>query len=58
MTVAEYLAYQCDKHVLVVLTDMTSYVESVKEISAAIGFGRLKNSELSMIVDSKKCLPD
>jgi hypothetical protein len=26
LTTAEFLAYQCNKHVLVILTDMTSYV--------------------------------
>ncbi|CAF4599012.1 unnamed protein product, partial [Rotaria magnacalcarata] len=25
LTTAEFLAYQCDKHVLVILTDMSSY---------------------------------
>lgn len=32
---AEYLAYQCGKHVLVILTDMSSYAEALREISAA-----------------------
>ena len=32
---AEYLAYQCEKHVLVILTDMSSYAEALREISAA-----------------------
>ena len=35
MTTAEYLAYQCDKHVLVILTDMSSYAEALREVSAA-----------------------
>jgi len=29
------LAYQCEKHVLVILTDMSSYAEALREISAA-----------------------
>jgi len=29
------LAYQCEKHVLVILTDMTSYAEALREVSAA-----------------------
>jgi len=35
LTVAEYLAYQCDKHVLVILTDMSSYADALREVSAA-----------------------
>merc|ERR1712227_414829 len=35
LTAAEYLAYQCEKHVLVILTDMSSYAEALREISAA-----------------------
>ncbi|CAH8513663.1 unnamed protein product [Schistosoma mattheei] len=32
LTTAEYLAYQCEKHVLVILTDMSSYAEALREI--------------------------
>jgi len=35
LTAAEFLAYQCEKHVLVILTDMTSYAEALREVSAA-----------------------
>eukprot|EP00127_Corallochytrium_limacisporum_P005982 Clim_evm59s215 gene=Clim_evmTU59s215 len=35
LTLAEFLAYQCNKHVLVLLTDMTSYAMALREISAA-----------------------
>jgi len=35
LTVAEYLAFECEKHVLVVMTDMTSYCEALREISSA-----------------------
>jgi len=35
LTTAEYLAYQCDKHVLVILTDMSSYADALREVSAA-----------------------
>jgi len=35
LTVAEYLAYEYDMHVLVILTDMTNYCEALREISAA-----------------------
>uniref|UniRef100_A0A0N5AHY8 Vacuolar proton pump subunit B n=1 Tax=Syphacia muris TaxID=451379 RepID=A0A0N5AHY8_9BILA len=35
LTTAEFLAYQCEKHVLVVLTDMSLYAEALREVSAA-----------------------
>lgn len=35
LTAAEYLAYQTEKHVLVILTDMSSYAEALREVSAA-----------------------
>jgi V/A-type H+-transporting ATPase subunit B len=35
LTVAEYLAFECDMHVLVILTDMTNYCEALREIAAA-----------------------
>lgn len=35
LTFAEYLAFEKDMHVLVILTDMTNYCEALKEISAA-----------------------
>ncbi|XP_059141995.1 V-type proton ATPase subunit B [Physella acuta] len=35
LTTAEYLAYQCEKHILVILTDMSSYAEALREVSAA-----------------------
>ncbi len=37
LTVAEYLAYECDMHVLVILTDMTSYCEALREFSSSKG---------------------
>jgi V/A-type H+-transporting ATPase subunit B len=37
LTVAEYLAFEKGYHVLVILADMTSYCEAVREISAARG---------------------
>jgi V/A-type H+-transporting ATPase subunit B len=33
LTLAEYLAYECEMHVLVVLTDMTNYGEALRQIS-------------------------
>lgn len=35
MTAAEYLAFDCDMHVLVIMTDITNYAEAQREISAA-----------------------
>jgi len=35
LTTAEYLAYEKDMHVLVILTDLTNYCEALREISAA-----------------------
>ena len=35
LTCAEYLAYERDMHVLVILTDMTNYAEALRETSAA-----------------------
>jgi len=37
LTAAEYLAFQCDMHVLVVMTDMTNYCESLREVSTIRG---------------------
>jgi len=35
LTCAEYLAYEKDMHVLVILTDLTNYCEALREIAAA-----------------------
>ncbi len=37
LTTAEYLAFKHDMHVLVILTDMTSYAEALREVSSAKG---------------------
>ncbi len=37
LTAAEYLAYTCDMHVLVVMTDLTNYCESLREVSTIRG---------------------
>ena len=37
LTAAEYLAFKHDMHVLVILTDMTSYAEALREVSSAKG---------------------
>lgn len=35
LTTAEYLAFECGKHVLVILTDMSSYADALRVVSAA-----------------------
>ena len=35
LTAAEYLAFEQDMHVLVILTDITNYAEALREVSAA-----------------------
>ena len=35
LTTAEYYAYQLEKHVLVILTDLTAYCDALREVSAA-----------------------
>ncbi len=37
LTLAEYLAFERDMHVLVIMTDMTNYCESLREISTIRG---------------------
>ncbi len=37
LTIAEYLAFEGGRHVLVVLADLTSYCEALREVSAARG---------------------
>merc|ERR1719450_980302 len=35
LTAAEFMAYQCEMHMLVILTDMSSYADALREVSAA-----------------------
>ena len=35
LTAAEYLAFECGMHILVILTDMTSYAEALRELSSS-----------------------
>ncbi len=35
LTAAEYLAFDCNMHVLVIMTDITNYAEALREVSAA-----------------------
>jgi V/A-type H+-transporting ATPase subunit B len=36
LTLAEYLAYEKDRHVLVIMTDMTNYCEALREVSSSM----------------------
>ncbi|RRT46291.1 hypothetical protein BHM03_00056499, partial [Ensete ventricosum] len=38
LTTAEYLAYECGKHVLVILTDMSSYADALREVLILLFF--------------------
>ena len=37
LTAAEYLAFECNMHILVIMTDMTSYAEALREFSSSKG---------------------
>lgn len=37
LTAAEFLAFEKNMHILVIMTDMTSYAEALREISSAMG---------------------
>lgn len=37
LTTAEYLAFECNMHILVILTDMTSFAEAMREVSSSKG---------------------
>jgi len=37
LTAAEYLAFERDMHVLVIMTDMTAYAEALREVSSSLG---------------------
>lgn len=37
LTTAEYLAYDCGMHILVILTDITSFCEALREVSSSKG---------------------
>lgn len=40
LTTAEYYAYQLEKHVLVILTDMSSYADALREASISRSYER------------------
>src|SRR5512135_1944782 len=58
LTLAEYLAFEQDAHVLVLLTDMTNYCEALREVSASMeevpsrkGFPGYMYSDLASIYE-------
>ncbi|GIY44806.1 v-type proton ATPase subunit B [Caerostris extrusa] len=55
LTTAEYLAYQCEKHVLVILTDMSSYAEALRaareEVPGRRGFPGYMYTDLATIYE-------
>lgn len=65
LTAAEYLAFELNMHVLIILTDMTNYCEALREISAARkevpgrrGYPGYLYTDLSMIYERAGCLKD
>ena len=51
LTTAEYLAFDCDMHVLVILTDMTNYCDAVREISSA-----RKEEEIALSISAMQAM--
>jgi len=65
LTAAEYLAFVEDRHVLVIMTDMTNYCEALREVSASHGeipgrkgFPGYMYSDLASIFERAGCLHD
>lgn len=65
LTLAEYLAFDCGQHVLVLLTDMTNYCESLREMGAARGeipgrkgYPGYLYSDLAGIYERAGCIQD
>ena len=51
LTAAEYLAFEQNMHILVILTDMTSFAEAMREVSSSKGFPGYLYSELATIYE-------
>ncbi len=63
LTAAEYLAFEEDRHVLVIMTDMTNYCEALREVSASHGeipgrkgFPGYMYSDLATLYERAGCL--
>jgi hypothetical protein len=62
LTTAEYFAYQLEKHVLVILTDMSSYADALREVSMPFRLnsvnGPLTLQCIRFQLHERKCLVD
>ena len=65
LSAAEYLAFECSKHVLVIMTDMTNYCEALREVSSSKGeipsrkgFPGYMYSDLATLFERAGCLRD
>lgn len=65
LTIAEYLAFELDYHVLVIMTDMTNYAEALREVSAARkeipgrrGYPGYLYTDLATLYERAGCLQD
>ena len=63
LSAAEYLAFDCGKHVLVIMTDMTNYCEALREVSSSKGevpsrkgFPGYMYSDLATLFERAGCL--
>ena len=64
LTTAEYLAYDCGKHVLVILTDMSSYADALREVHCHLTMHSFQDSSCLLLIHLlcrylrrvKKCL--
>lgn len=63
LSAAEYLAFECGKHVLAILTDMTNYCEALREVSSSKGeipsrkgFPGYLYSDLATLFERAGCL--
>ncbi len=63
LSAAEYLAFACGMHVLVILTDMTNYCEALREVSSSKGeipsrkgFPGYMYSDLATLFERAGCL--
>lgn len=52
LTTAEFLAYQCEKHVLVILTDMSSYAEALREVTFFSKWFTFQSYRVSLVIVS------
>jgi V-type H+-transporting ATPase subunit B len=54
LTTAEYYAYQLEKHVLVILTDMSSYADALREVRHSFGAFNYLNTRRRCLQHEKK----